>query len=293
MKFRVAVLTVTLMVGTVAHAAYQGASGVLKLEMRDRRCTIQAAGEGEAKVAAAYLFPILQKQMKNLDAWDAFMKSRKWKPRVPMGEQMTPKEAARFEQLRQETKVHLLEWFVEDMRKRDLRVFIVGAGVAEQMDIYHRVPKDEASEAFIIAAALKGGREILALNPKDEAALLARTGKCTLENALIAEADRVKAKAEKAANPDQAASYSNYYLDLLLLARLEGVSKLQRDVRRQSLLEAPGDAEHFSTVWEKWKQQNRITEDQNKLSGILNYIGRKIPSDLVKNQPKIPSASLP
>ena len=205
-----------------------------------------------------------------------------------MGEQMNSKEASIFERLQQETKVGLLAWMVEELRVRDLRVFIAGASVAKKIDIYGQIPKDESSDEFVVATILAGGRDILALEPEGEARILAETGKCTLERALIVEARRAKGVVGNQIETVNSVSTVHYRADLLLLARLEHVSKLRRDVRRQSQLEAPGDADHFNVVWEEWRRDDRIIDSDHKLTGILDYIGEKIPTEFAKEVGKPP-----
>lgn len=288
MKLKLGMVATCLLATSVAQASHRIETSVLEIDTQDRRCTLQTAGTAESRTEAAYLLTVLKKQTENLDNWQTFMKSRKWKHGIPMSEQMTPQEASTFERLRQETKVGLLAWMVEEMRSRDLRVLIAGASAAEKMDLHGQLPKDEASDEFIIAAVLDGGRDLLVLKPEGEALLLAETGKCSFERALIAEARRVKGALGSPTELAKATSRWHYYTDLLLLARLEHVSKLQRDVRRQSLLEAPGDADHFSVVWEAWRRENRISENDNRLSGVLNYIGEKIPTELGKASARRP-----
>lgn len=284
MKLKLAIVAFCFLANTVAQASHRIDQSVLTIDSRDQRCTIQAAGAAESQAEAAYLLAVLDKQTANLNEWTAFDNSRKWLPGVPMGQQMNPKEAATFERLRQDTQIHLVAWFVEDMRSRDLRVLILGTSTAEKMDFYGLLPKDEASEEFVIATVLAGGRDLFALKPEAEAQLfLAETVKCTFEQALIAQAHRVKVRMGVSTEPSKAASNLNYYIDLLLLARLEHVSKLQRNVRRQSQVEAPGNFEHFNVVWEAWRREDRISDSENQLSGVLNYIGGKIPPQLAKD----------
>lgn len=283
---KLGLLAVCLLATGATKAPLRIDASVLQADMHDRRCTIQAAGAAESRIEAAYLLSILGKQTANLDRWDVFMKSREWKHDVPVGEQMTPGETATFNRLQHETEVVLLAWFVEEMRTRDLRVFITGADVAKKMALYGQSPKDESSDEFIIAAVLKRGRYSSVLKPEAEAQLLGETGKCTFERALIVEARGVKGSLGSRIEIGKATSNSDYYKDLLLLARLEHVSKLQRDVRRQSQLEAPGDADHFNVVWDRWRRENRISESEDQLSGVLNYIGKKIPTELGKNAAK-------
>lgn len=305
-------------VGT--HASTPAAPSVLNLKMLDPKCTIRAAGDAEIAIQNSKYIKTLDQQLQGMKRWDAFMASRKWKKGVTMGEQMTPKELATFDKLRQETKVGLIATMFADKRMRDLRVFLTGANLAEQMRLQKETSKNEASEEFIIAAILVGGREALKANAEEAAPIIAQSGQCTFERALIAEAnrttditrmsatvdaaqavlERLAGKHGKPINPDvlqpderaqfdeavlsvsRTSAQVNYFTDLLLLARMERVSKLQRDVREQSLIEAPGDNDHINVVWETWKKEGRISADQDQLSRVLNFINTKIPGEFSK-----------
>lgn len=316
-----------LLATAVAHAAKPATKPVLQLDMHDPKCTIQAAGDAESKEHAVRYIALLNQQLVETRQWDVFMNSRKWKPGVAVGQQMTASEAKTFSKLQQQTKVGLLSTILEEKRSRDLRVFISGARVAKQMDLSRHIPSDEGSEDYTIATILEGSRDVFAIKEVDAVPLLSQTGKCSFERALIrgagrfsdeavstatlneaqATLDRLTAKYGSPINPgtlspsdkaaftrsasavDNAKSRLHYYFDLLFLARLEQVSKLQRDVRRQSQIEAPGDVDHINVVWQSWRQQGRISDGQEELTRVLNYINEKIPTEFAKGAAKLPA----
>lgn len=299
-------------------------SNVLRLDMFDKRCTIKAAGDAEMREHTIVYLRHLKEMIANTDRWQAFMSSRKWNHSLTMAEQMTAKEAARFEVLRQETSAGLLTTLLEDKRTRDLRVFIAGAATVKQLALTNKAPTNESSDEFKIAAILVAGRDAFKLKDEDAAPLLSPSGKCSFEKAILAEAMRsfdvdattkqmseaettLNALAQKYGKPikleslnpneqkdfqrslavtEQAHSRLGYYFDLLLLARLEQVSKLQRDVRRQSRIEAPGNMDHLNVVWNEWVKQGRISDGQNELSKVMNYINEVIPSEFSKDAEK-------
>lgn len=291
------------------------------ISMSDSLCTIDAAGQEALREHTARYVGLLDAQLSTTKKFQAFMNSRKWKPGTPVGDQMTAKEAVIFGNLQEQTKIGVLTMILEDKRARDLRVLIDAAELAEKIDVDRYTPKDEQSEEFILGALLVGARELFPTKPAQADKLLSQTGTCNLELALIAQAAKVTKRVLKMPSVDQAddlitglaAKYgkpidrsklnadekiafdrSKYLVeqvkaelnlrdDLLFLARLEQVSKIQRDVRRESQLEAPGDNNHINEVWQRWIVQGRITASQEELSRILNFIDQKIPTEFAKS----------
>ena len=297
---------------------------VLGLDMRDPRCTVQAASLEEGKLQSAGEVRGLTHQLAIMAKFQKFMDSRKWKPNMPIGDQMTPSQANEFGNLQEQTKIGVMAMILEAHRGRDIRVFARMAEMAKRMRAEYLPPADEKNEEFSLAAFLMVGREKFQLSDDAEVDAMAMSqGKCTLQNALIAEAKRIldsidtipgvhNASADmtglgqKYGSPidrtklddtekilydrttaamDTAIQRQTYFKDLLFIARLEDVSKIQQDARRKSQYEALGDNNHINVVWNEWVKEGKITKEQNELSRILNYINEKFPTDLMKSLP--------
>ena len=84
---------------------------------------------------------------------------------------------------------------------------------------------------------------------------------------------------------DTATRRQTYFKDLLFIARLDAVSKLQRDARHQSQYEAPGDNDHINVVWNEWAKEGKITKEQDELSRVLNFINERFPTEFMKSLP--------
>lgn len=319
-----AIAGLCLMSSIRAYAAAPVPTPVLGLAMRDPRCTIEAARLDEAHEQWA-------SEVRGLDAltavtqkFDKLMDSRKRKPKVPIGEQMTPKEANEFGNLQEQIKIGALRMMLDSKRRRDIRVFGRLAETAKRMQSNFQIPQDTKSDAFLTVGFIVIGREKFQHSYKDEVdAMVISQGTCTLQNALIAEAERVlssinsipglhnagvdmRGLEEKYGVPtdrvklddterllydrttavmETAINRQNYFKDFLFISRLEAVSKLQRDTRRQSQYEAPGDNAHINVVWNAWVKEGTITKDQDQLSRVLNYIDAKFPTDFMKSLP--------
>lgn len=319
-RFIGAAFVANIMGANLSLAAPVVAPSVAHLDMRDPKCAVQAAARDEAVEHSKSLVRMLDGQMVVNQRFDNFMKSRKWKPKISVGEQMTPTQANEFGNLQEQIKIGLLSLMFESKRDRDIRVLGRMAELARQMKGGFAIPK-EATEDHLLAALISAGREVMKLSENDQAEIVARQGKCDFENAAIAEArrtldsidkipglrsaiaeaDTLGAKYGKPIDADKldedekvtfdraraaieaATRRAAYYEDLLFVSRLEAVSKLQRDVRRRSQFEAPGDNAHANTVWEAWRKDGKISADQNKLSSVLNFINEKIPTEMMKD----------
>lgn len=314
---------IALAVGGSAIAAKPVAPipSVISLDMKDAKCTIDAASNEAVVDQLKAESRLADHQLTTTAKFQALIDSHPWKENVAMGEQMTPTEANTFGNLQEQMRVGTLSMLLESKRSRDLMVFIEMADIAKRMKGDYQLPKDENSEEYLLAVLLNVGREKYALDPASETRLLSRTGKCDFENALIAGAGAALVSAQNVPGADRAgtdittlaAKYGkpidrakldedeklifdrsravvtaaigreNYAKDLLFVARLEAVSAIQQSVRRQSQFEAPGDQDHLKAVWEEWRSGGKITTAQNDLSAILNYISEKIPTNFAKD----------
>lgn len=289
------------------------------VDMRDWKCTINAALAEDSREQSKSVVRVLYHQFAVMAKFDKLMKSRSWKHDVAVGKQMTPAEANQFGNLEEQTKIGLMSSMLESKRARDLRVFGKMVEMAKRMQGDFEFPSDTKSDAFALVGFLLVGREKFQLSTRDEVDLMVTSqGTCTLQNSLIAEAKRtldsldsmpgipsaghfyealgakygkpidrakldqneVSAYDRNAALMRTAISRQTYFEDLLFIARLEAVSKLQRDTRRTSRYEAPGDNDHINTVWNAWVKEGKITAEQDSLSRVLNYINEKFPSDM-------------
>ena len=294
---------------------------VLGLDLRDPRCTVQAASLDEGEEQSAGEVRSLTHQLAIMAKFQKFMDSRKWKPNVPIGDQMTPSQANEFGNLQEQTKIGVMAMILEARRRRDIRVFARMAEMARRMQAGYLPPADEKNEEFSLAGFLMVGREKFQLSDDAEVdAMVMSQGKCTLQNALHAEAKRIldsidtipgvhNASADMAGlgqkygSPidraklddsekllfdrttevmDMAIHRQVYYRDLLFIARLDAVSKLQQDTRRKSQYEVPGENTHINIVWDAGVKEGKITKEQDELSRIVNYINEKFPTDLIK-----------
>lgn len=299
-------------------------ASVLTLDMRDPRCTVQAAAFEENKEDSVGVVRGLNRQIEITNKFKRFMNSRKWKHNLSVGEQMTPAEANEFGNLQEQMKIGIFGSLLEAKRGRDIHVLSQMADTAKSMLSNFQEPKNAKSDAFALVGLLAVGRQKFQLSDTVEVdTMVMSQGKCSLQNALTAEAKRVldsidtipgvhRASADMTglgqkygapidtaklddtekllydrttAVMDTAIKRQNYFKDLLFIARIDAVSKLQRDTRRQSQYEAPGDNAHIDVVWSDWIKEEKITKEQDELSRVVNYINERFPTEFMKSLP--------
>lgn len=298
---------------------------VQTVDMRSELCTVTAAANDELSVQSKNLVRQLDVALEVNTKFQRFTKSRKWKAGVAMGEQMNSAEAVEFGKLQGQTSSSILSILIESKRERDIKVFAKMAKIAEQISTNSFVlPDDTNSEEYILSLFVVGGQKMSPVSDDAYHESLSQRGDCNLERALLGNAERAldnegalkrlenfqktaesfAIKYGKPIDPDKMTSEDRSLFEagmkavgeierliahsknLVLIAQLEAVSKLQLAVRRQSQYEAPGNLDHISVVWDEWRKNGKITDEQNELTRTTNLINEKIPADFMKDAEK-------
>lgn len=291
-------------------------------------CELKIAVNNEMAEASRSEARIAERNLSVAEELRKFMDSRKWKPGVAIGLQMTPKESETFGSLTQQNKAGLLAALIESKRTRDARVFGRMARIADQTARYGLEIPPSNTEDYTLLSALVGARELMPVKLEDALKTDGVDKDCTLDKALNLAAkdaiatlqhmpnlDAVNArlnvlmnkygrpvKLEKMSAQERRSyseellpvmqkvqSYSALAEDMVRLQRLNRVSLLQLAARRQDQYTAPGDLKYSGTTWNEWVRIGRISPAQNQDSKIVNVINDKIPAEIVKDLSKLNS----
>lgn len=309
-------LAITILIGAVG-----GANAEIKGRSDIAECSVSDATAQEIRLQASDEARLLEHQREVIGKLQKLVDSRKWKSGVPLGDQMNPTEANEFGNLQEQAKIGVLSIMYDSKRTRDIRVFARMAHIADLMDDPNYVPPaDTDGEEFLLYGIIETVRDIFPVS--DQELYDATTnGSCSLEQALLGEALRVIRAPQKLAkffqikkqidalvvkygqplDPQRMTTEDQKILaaaqmtmsqykkmlqhakDFIFVSKIESVSKLQLAARRQSQYESPGNIDHFDVVWNSWKSSERVSAEQDKLSGVLNLINEKIPSDFAKS----------
>lgn len=302
-------------------SAVGGANAEIKGRSDIAECSVSDATAEEMRLQASDEARLLEHQREVLGKLEKLVASRIWKDGVPLGDQMNPTEANAFGNLQEQTKIGVLSIMYESKRTRDIQVFARMAHIADLMDDPNYLPPaDTDGEEFLLYGIIETVRDIFPVSDQelDEAN---PNGLCSLENALVGASVAVIDAPKKLPNITQikktmdalALKYGKpldgrsmtaedrktledsrltltimknmwqHARDLMFISKIESVSKLQLAARRQSQYESPGNINHFDVVWNSWKSSGRVSEQQDKISGVLNLINEKIPSDFAKS----------
>jgi hypothetical protein len=298
---------------------------VQAVDMQSELCTVTSATNDELSVHAIGFVRLLDRATEINKNFEKLMNSRKWKDGVAVGEQMNSAEAVEFGKLQVQTSSSLWSIIFESKRERDIKVFARMAKISAQISAdSYTLPTDTNSEEYILAQFVMGGQKIFPISDDTYYESLSQRGNCNLEHALLSSAERAldnkdllkrfesfKKSAEnfaiKYGKPivvDRMTSEDRgvfeagktsvaemermiaHSKNLVLISKLEAVSKLQLEVRRKSQYEAPENIDHISVVWDEWRKNGKITDEQNELTRFTNYINEKIPSEFTKEAAK-------
>jgi hypothetical protein len=252
---------------------------------------------------------------------EKFLASRKWKQGVSLGSQMNASEADKFATLSERSKAGLFAALIESKRTRDVRVLARIARLADQTARYGLEVPQNQGEDFVLYGVMLASREIMPINIAEVDSARAEGLPCTMDKALLLAAkdalktaietprlaetnraamalvkkygkhpapakmsaeDREKYTDEIVPVVQKAQNYKTLAEDLMRLRRLNLVSKLQLEARRQDQYIAAGDIKYSGTTWKEWVANGRLTRQQDNDSRILNVINDKIPADVVK-----------
>jgi hypothetical protein len=314
---------------SVEASAAQAPIPITQLDMADPRCTISAAASSEVQDQATAVLEALNNQQEVLNKLKQRMRSRPSTGGISIGGATLP-ESDDLADLQAQVKIGTLSNLMASKRQRDLRVFKGMIDLVRQTRADFQIPEDQASKDYYLTMVIAEAQKNFTLNDAALRRLLATKGMCSLENALIAEAKRVQdgirdtpgidqtlgdfdalrrkhgtlidpskfdenEKIIYARSPVVFAAPQNglrYVQNLALIARLEAVSKLLRDSGRQSLYEAPGDADHVNAVWKAWKAEKRITSEQDQLARLIFLINDRIPADFAEALISMPAGQM-
>lgn len=298
------------------------------VDMQSELCTVTAAADNELLSQKNVFRRLLDEAAGANNKSLKFIRSRKWKDGVAIGEQMNAAEAIEFGKIQEQTSSSLLSIITEDKRERDIKVFAKMAKISAEISTNSFIlPTDTNSEEYILALFVVGGQKMSPVSDDAYYESLSQRGDCNLERALIGNAERAldnrdllkrfenfqktaenfAVKYGKPIEPEKVTSEDRALLEagmatvaemerlithsknLVLIAKLEAVSKLQLAVRRQSQYESPGNIDHISIVWDEWRKNGKISDEQNELTRTTNLINEKIPSDFMKSAEETPS----
>lgn len=264
---------------------------------------------------------IAARTLDGLTAFQAFVDSRDWEDGVPMVDQMSAKEAVRFEELRLAMANRQLASLIQSKRERDILAISRTATIAEAIaNEEFEAPTDENSEEYILAGMLFAAREHLPMAAHDTFPN-AKDGKgCELISTLTGAADQAikyandypflssaleeikrlnevypdlpKARDEMSERDKKALLDSHRIVlgakrrfelanDYLRLALMEETSQLLYEASMRDLFQSPGDIEAVGTTWQRWVEAGRVSEKQVLAAGLLFVLKEQIPADIV------------
>lgn len=280
-------------------------------------CSVDAAGAEEMKVASLESLRISEQTFPVLAAFGEFMNSRDWESGVAVGEQMNAEESAEFTILQQRQTALTIASLNIARRQKHIEILLALSDLARGMaDDGVDLPEEDSHEwkLFQLIAVME---EVL---PVDVDALLEASDECSLEQALLAQAQRVvtrvysemstinEALAESvrlrekygdvspADMEEQDREYFQqrvepviesfqmqvaYAENLARLSLLAAVSLRILESQRNDQYEIPNDMEAIGTTWRRWIDEGSVSEQETVASGVFGVINDMFPSDFV------------
>ena len=294
-------------------------------------CKVQNAVGKQWLEASQVSQNIAERGLQNANALQALMDARDWESGVPMIEQMTAEEAARFEELRQATINGQIASLIPSKRERDIIAIGKMAKIAEDsIKEGFELPADDESEDAILATIVAAARELIPMSATDTYPNADKLVGCELKSALIYAADNAAEEAnefpflasaieemtrlnetypnlstsdESMTERDRKALIETRRIvqgamvhvelanDYLRLALLEEVSQLLYDASMRDLFQSPGDLEAVGKTWQGWVEAGHVNERQVAAAGLLYYLNEQIPSDVIKNYDQLSGAA--
>ena len=290
-------------------------------------CSLEAGHSADSLLQAKEEAELANATLRQLEAFNKFIDSRKWDDDKPMDQQMTTAEAGQFGKFQKQQEISLMKQLSESRRDRDINVIRKLAILADKISRYgleDTVNKDQASEEFVLAGVLLASRELLRVNLDSLGGGVDRA--CSLEFALesqardaVKDADRIDGLStamtelerlmstygapidtEKLSEADRklflgfvrqrivkVQALLQRAEDLYRLSMIESASKKMLAALRQDQYESPGDLEYSGTTWKRWKEEGRVSERDHQLTGVLNFINEKIPAPIITHWTEI------
>ena len=290
-------------------------------------CSLEEGHTADFLLQAKEEAELANATLRQLEAFNKFIDSRKWDDDKPMDQQMTTAEAGQFGKFQKQQEISLMKQLFESRRDRDINVIRKLAILADKISRYgleDTVNKDQASEEFVLASVLLASRELLSVNLDSLGGGVDRA--CSLEFALESQArdavkdvDRIDGLSTAMTELERLMSTYGAPIDtaklseadrklflgfvrqrivkvqallqraedLYRLSMIESTSKKMLAALRQDQYESPGDLEYSGTTWKRWKEEGRVSERDHQLTGVLNFINEKIPAPIITDWTEI------